>query len=230
MRSASLMQYKLLIAIAIGVLTLLASRPAASRLNPARVYCEQLGFEYIRGHTPSGVVGICKLPGDRMVPAWAFLAGEVALEHSYCAQQGLEARHVEDPEVCWSCTACVMPSGELVPAVRAMGMNTAESICGDGRCGTMENIGNCPSDCSSGLYDEFCDGLADGVCDRDCPPEDDPDCASTPAADGGSSGGGGEAPAPSGCGCAATAPASLGLWGLGLAALGLVRRRRIAGW
>lgn len=201
---------------------LLASPSARARRNPARAYCTQLGYEYIRGRSPEGIIGICKLPGDRYVDAWRFYQGEVGLEHSYCAQQGLEARLVEDPEVCWRCVACVMPDGALMPAAKAMALNTWESVCGDGHCGTMENVGNCPGDCSSGLYDEYCDGIEDGVCDRDCPPADDPDCEAV-VADGGVQGGGGEA---SGCGCRAATPPDLGLLGALVLGLGLSRLSR----
>lgn len=158
----------------------LHASPALALLNPSSAYCEALGYDYLRGRTPRGkdIVGLCKTPDGTYWDAWAFYLGEVGLEWSYCVTQGYEAKHVEDDTTCRSCMVCVMPGGEEVPVAQVMGLGFRESACGDRQCGTMENIGNCPSDCPSGIYDEYCDGMADGVCDRDCvdQEESDPDC------------------------------------------------------
>ena len=119
------------VAALLGSGVLLAAAPALGMRNPARVYCTALGYDYIRGRTPEGVIGVCKLPGDRYVDAWRFYLGEVALDFSYCAQQGLEPRRVDDPTICRGCTACVMPDGAVLPVAAAMGLRVAESVCGD---------------------------------------------------------------------------------------------------
>lgn len=46
----------------------------------------------------------------------------------------------------------------------------------DGICQPIENYGNCPLDCPSGVNDNYCDEVEDGICDPDCPPEEDVDC------------------------------------------------------
>jgi hypothetical protein len=46
---------------------------------------------------------------------------------------------------------------------------------GDGVCTLLENSLTCPSDCSTGSEDSYCDLQFDGVCDPDCP-EMDFDC------------------------------------------------------
>ena len=158
---------------------LLLASPAAAMLNPASVYCRALGYEYATSMTKKGVVGVCKLPDGSIVNAGLFYKGKVALEWSYCAQQGYEAKRVENSEICKSCTACVLPSGEEIPVIQLMGLSFAESVCGDGNCGTAgENYGTCPEDCPSGGADEYCDGIRDGICDPDCVEleEFDPDC------------------------------------------------------
>jgi hypothetical protein len=55
----------------------------------------------------------------------------------------------------------------------------ADCICNnDKNCEKgIENYKNCPSDCSSGSSDAYCDGLSDGICDPDCAKEQDPDCS-----------------------------------------------------
>ena len=158
---------------------LLLTSPAAAMLNPASVYCRALGYEYATGMTEKGMVGVCKLPDGSIVNAGLFYKGKVALEWSYCVQQGYEAKRVENSEICKSCTACVLPSGEEVPVIQLMGLSFAESVCGDGNCGTAgEDYGTCPEDCPSGGADEYCDGIRDGICDPDCVAfeENDPDC------------------------------------------------------
>lgn len=213
------------VAALLGSGVLLAAAPALGMRNPARVYCTALGYDYIRGRTPEGVIGVCKLPGDRYVDAWRFYLGEVALDFSYCAQQGLEPRRVDDPTICRGCTACVMPDGAVLPVAAAMGLRVAESVCGDGRCGTMESFGNCPQDCTSGLYDDFCDGQADGICDRDCAADADPDCTAAPTDGGVGPGPTPQPPEGSGCGCGAASPGAVLGWAL-LFGLALVSRRR----
>ena len=49
-------------------------------------------------------------------------------------------------------------------------------VCGNSRCDTLENYGNCPTDCASGYPDGYCDRIEDGRCDLDCSKEEDIDC------------------------------------------------------
>ncbi len=152
--------------------------PAAAMLPADVVYCRALGYEYITVNTPRGPVGVCVLPNGEWANSWKFYTGEVALEWSYCAQQGFEARRGESGDVCEGCTICTLPTGEEYWVVTLMGLSFNESVCGDGHCGTVETFENCPSDCPSGGVDALCDGVADGRCDPDCVGMGgtDPDC------------------------------------------------------
>jgi putative hemolysin len=152
---------------------------ARAMLNPAAVYCEACGYEYVIESTELGDRGLCRLLNEETVDAWDFLRGKVALEWSYCAQQGYEAKHVEDPEVCPDCTLCVLPNGTEVEVTQLMGLSFEETTCGDGTCGSPEDYETCPEDCPSGGLDEYCDGVKDGICDPDCEEGADPDCGVT---------------------------------------------------
>lgn len=145
------------------VITLLLSvfiTPAFAMSNPAAVYCEALGYEYDKG--------LCKLQNNQTVDAWDFLDGKVALNCSYCAKEGYEAKHVEDSEICKYCTVCVLPNGTAVEVTKLMGLRFKATTCGDGICRMPENFKTCPEDCPSGDIDDYCDGIADWICDPDC--------------------------------------------------------------
>lgn len=152
--------------------------PAAAMLNPAAVYCSALGYEYFTGETKKGTIGACKLPDGQVVNASRFYRGLVALEWSYCAQQGYEAKRIENSDICKECTACVLPDGTEVPVSRLMNLKFVDAVCGNGNCGMRENHAICPQDCPSGWQDDYCDGVQDNICDSDCVElgGTDPDC------------------------------------------------------
>jgi len=53
----------------------------------------------------------------------------------------------------------------------------SDYVCNeDGICSGRENFLSCPSDCSSGGLDNFCDRMEDGICDPDCLSSADLDC------------------------------------------------------
>ena len=207
--------------IAALVLGTLWARPASAMLNPDAVYCRALGYQYILARSKRGVFGICKLSDGKLVNASDFYHGRVALESSYCAQQGLVGKHQTSGEICRDCLVCVKPDGEEVQAVRMMGLSFRESKCGDGKCGTMEDTSNCPADCPAGGLDEYCDGLADDKCDPDCKNlgQEDADCDAAANGNG------------SGCGCETGHRGSqaAGLVWLALLGLGAIARRRRQG-
>ncbi len=165
-----------------AILFIASLQPAFGLRNPAAVYCEELGYEYITVNTDDGHRGICNLSGT-WVNAWWFLRGEVTLGHSYCEKMGYEIKTVEDSDICSniysnSCSVCVLDNGTEVEVSELMGLSFVESVCGDDTCGLLENYSVCPQDCPSGGFDEYCDGMEDGVCDPDCVElrEHDPDC------------------------------------------------------
>ncbi|AMM41862.1 protein containing DUF333 [Candidatus Desulfofervidus auxilii] len=147
--------------------------------NPAAVYCEALGYEYITFYEEKGIRGACKLPNNP-VDAWDFLKGKVAQEYSYCVRQGYEMKTIKDAKKCASvyldeCAVCVLEDGTEVEVTELMGLNFAETACGDGTCGLPENYANCPEDCPSGGWDGYCDKVKDGIIDPDCKEGEDPD-------------------------------------------------------
>ncbi|MFH1403447.1 MAG: DUF333 domain-containing protein [Candidatus Altiarchaeota archaeon] len=159
-----------------------AAGSASALRNPAAVYCDALGHEYVVNHTDEGDYGYCRLPGGEIVDAWKFLQGEIAPEESYCTREGYGLKIVEDYGICGkrlltdSCAFCVLEDGGEKEVTELMGLSFHETECGDGRCGLPEDYGSCPQDCQSGGMDEYCDNVADGVCDSDCGPGGDPDC------------------------------------------------------
>lgn len=138
------MTKKTLLAAALALL--LSAGMAGAMRNPSAVYCRALGYDYETGETDKGQVGYCVLP-DGKVPAWDFLSGKAGLEHSYCAQQGYEAKRVEASEACEDCTVCVV-EGREIEVTELMGLSFTETACGDGTCGIPETPENCPQDCA----------------------------------------------------------------------------------
>ena len=57
--------------------------------NPAAVYCDELGYEYIIETTSEGDVGYCLVDGNKF-PGWDFYLGKVGKEYSYCVSQGYD--------------------------------------------------------------------------------------------------------------------------------------------
>jgi len=150
--------------------------------NPAKVYCEALGYKFIIEKTKQGEIGFCEFSENERCPAWLFLVGECGKEYSYCAKNGYQIKTVKDPKKCASlplgikCAVCVMKDGKEVEVTKLMNLNFEEGVCGDGKCSLGEYYKTCPQDCPSGSFDRYCDGLSDGVCDPDCLPSMDPDC------------------------------------------------------
>ncbi len=57
--------------------------------NIAAKYCEAMDYTYTIEHSKHGdQVGVCVLPDDTKVDAWAFYKGKVAKRFSYCAKNG----------------------------------------------------------------------------------------------------------------------------------------------
>ena len=144
-------------------------------LNPAAVYCDKLGYEYIIG-------GICKMSDGTELDAWKFLEGKDGQEYSYCKKEGYILKTINDSKECSSifsveCAVC-LKDGKEIEVTKLMNLSFNEGICGDGKCVIGENFKLCPQDCKSGLMDGYCDGLNDTRCDPDCERQslNDPDC------------------------------------------------------
>jgi len=123
-------------------------QPAFALRNPAAVYCEELGYEYSIQDSDLGEVGYCQVSATQNVNAWDFLSGKVALDKSYCARQGYEAKRLEDSATCRNCTVCVLQDSTEVEVTDLMELSFTETTCGDGRCGVPETEESCPQDCA----------------------------------------------------------------------------------
>jgi putative hemolysin len=151
-------------------------------LNPADVYCHSLGYEPITKKGENGSESCyCRLPNNVEVDAWEFLLGRVATEYGYCARSGYDLKVVNNSSKCvkfltGSCAVCMLKNGTEVEVTDLMNLSFKETTCGDGHCGTAEDFGNCPRDCPSGEWDDYCDGVSDGKCDPNCLAGEDPDC------------------------------------------------------
>ncbi len=167
--------------IGIVVFIILFIETAVGLLNPAAVYCKELGYEYIIEETPEGQHGLCKLPGGYTADSWDFLKGKSGEEYTYCIQEGYELETIYDRDRCShiivdECAVCVLKDGSEVEVTKLMGLNLRAGVCGDGICVLGETYQNCPQDCPSGSFDGYCDGVEDKICDPDCLPEGDADC------------------------------------------------------
>lgn len=159
------------------------SVPVMGRLNPSKVYCQNLGYGYVVEQTDMGEKGVCKLPDSVSCEAWDFLKGKCGQEYSYCTKRGYKIKTVSDPDKCDSimdmdCGVCVLEDGSEVEITELMDLNTKEGVCGDGKCVLGETHEICPGDCPSGSLDGFCDAIIDGKCDPDCMGNEDSDCGS----------------------------------------------------
>ncbi len=165
--------------LSVWILGLVMASPAAAMRNPAAVYCTAFGYHYYSFQTKRGAVGLCELPDKRLVNASDFFRGKVALEYSYCATKGYQAKRDESGKICHDCLVCVQPNGKEDWVATLMELSFRESFCGDQLCDpATENYARCPEDCPSGGDDGFCDGVKDGRCDPDCARlgQYDPDC------------------------------------------------------
>lgn len=151
-------------------------------LNPATIYCENMGYKSKIISTEEGDVSMCILPNGKEINAGDFLKGKVGAEYSYCVKHGYLIKTISDGEKCssifsYECAVCILANGEEIEVTKLMNASLKESICGDGFCAILEeNYKLCPIDCVSGSEDNYCDKVSDGLCDPDCISEEDPDC------------------------------------------------------
>lgn len=161
-------------------LVIILASGAHAILDPSRVYCESLGYEFTIQATEWGETGFCTLPNGTLVDSWEFLKGKTAREYSYCTQSGYDIKTVSNGSKCSSifsneCAVCIV-DGEEIEVTALMNLSFKESVCGDGICTVEEDYLTCPEDCPSGIADGYCDALNDTRCDPDCTEGEDPDC------------------------------------------------------
>ena len=149
------MQFRVLLICILMTIILLAIAvgPAAAMRNPAAVYCEALGYNFVVESTAEGERGLCQLSNNERVSAWEFFEGKVAQEYSYCHIMGYEIKTVTDSEQCpvfsaGDCAFCVLGDGTEVEVSALMGLTFGdEPVCGDGWYITPEDSETCPQDC-----------------------------------------------------------------------------------
>ena len=80
--------------------------------NPAAVYCEELGYEYIKVESMNGEEGFCRI-NNELLEGWDFFSGKVGQEHSYCAKHGYSIETLSDGESPYSkeYAVCVIEEG-----------------------------------------------------------------------------------------------------------------------
>ena len=172
-------KYMVAVAVVAAIIfsTFSFSESVSGMLNPAAVYCEDLGYEYTIKSTPEGDYGMCRFPDGSEAEEWKFLEGKEGKEYSYCEQEGYEIKTVsEGCQFSVECAVCVLENGEEVEVTELMELDFNEGVCGDGKCVLGESYKTCSEDCPSGSSDMYCDGITDGICDPDCEEEEDLDC------------------------------------------------------
>ncbi|MFH1681723.1 MAG: C1 family peptidase [Candidatus Eisenbacteria bacterium] len=96
--------------------------PVVGAMNPAALYCIELGYGYEVISTAEGERGVCVLPDGRRVDAWAFFRGRVAREYSWCALQGwtVETREIGGDSYTAECAVCVDENGAEIGSVEEL--------------------------------------------------------------------------------------------------------------
>lgn len=157
------------------VFCLLSVNTVSALKNPAAVYAEALGYEYLLvSEKDGGVHGVVVLPDGNQVSGWEFLMGKAGSEYSGCQKYGAKQVTVQDKDACSAiysdtCTICELPNGTKIEVTELMGLDFSESKCGDGVCGMPENSKTCSKDCPEGGMDDYCDESPN---DPDCIGED----------------------------------------------------------
>ena len=98
--------------------------------NPAAVYCEKLGYEYIIKETVDGQQGFCQFPNGTIVDGWEFFTGEKGQEYNYCQKNGYEMKIIvsEECQYASKCVVCVLEDGTEVKATELVGIDSKSTL------------------------------------------------------------------------------------------------------
>lgn len=126
--------------------------PVLGIANPAAVYCQDLGYEWVIERTAEGEIGVCKFPDGSTIEDWDFLKGKSGQEWSYCEKKGYTLKTITDINKCSSifsedCAVCVLEEGVEIEASKLLGFEVQKESCGNKVCDPGENLQNCPQDC-----------------------------------------------------------------------------------
>lgn len=96
-----------------------ATPAAVGALNPAALYCIQLGYDYEIIATEDGERGFCRLPSGERVDAWEFFRGKCAEDYSYCAREGYRTQTIDLGSGTYTaeCAVCVDKDGTTIGTV-----------------------------------------------------------------------------------------------------------------
>lgn len=120
--------------VAIIVIVILAScgfiNFAFGLANPAAVYCDELGYQYIVQEEEGGQRGFCQFPDGSVVDEWKFFIGEEGKEFSYCQKQGFEIKTItsEQCQYASKCAVCILKNGAEVEVTELMGLNLKATL------------------------------------------------------------------------------------------------------
>lgn len=98
--------------------------------NPAAVYCEELGYQYVIKETPEGQRGVCQFPNGSFADGWKFFTGEKGQEHSYCQKEGYAMKTVSDERCLYSskCAICILKDGTEINAIKLMKLELKPTV------------------------------------------------------------------------------------------------------
>jgi len=89
--------------------------PDSQIANPSKVYCEELGYEYMTvTETNGGQRGICKFSRNIECNSWDFFNGKCGQEYSYCEKHGGSIfTSNEKCQFSYECAFCKLANGEM---------------------------------------------------------------------------------------------------------------------
>jgi putative hemolysin len=97
-------------------------------LNPAAVYCSNLGYQSKILTNPEGEYGTCQLPDGQVIDEWRFFLGDAGQDFNYCGLKGYKTEISTDPTITYyyltdHVAVCKLPDGSSVEVGDLMKMN-----------------------------------------------------------------------------------------------------------
>ncbi len=96
-------------------------------LNPASVYCKNLGYEENTLKDSNGEYGVCQLPNGQIVKEWQFFLGDSGQDYNYCSLKGYKTETSKDSALTYRyltshVAVCVLPDNSRIEVGRLMKM------------------------------------------------------------------------------------------------------------
>lgn len=98
--------------------------------NPAAIYCDELGYQYIVKETAGGQRGFCQFPNGSIVDGWQFFVGENGQDYSYCKKQGYEIKTITGKQCKYAskCAVCVLENKTEIEVAELMKLNLSSTL------------------------------------------------------------------------------------------------------